>query len=157
MDDTLLYAPADGKVVVIEKIMEKEYFKEERLQISIFMSPLNVHVNRAPVSSKVKQVTHYNGKYMPAWNPKSSTENERCYTVLESKTGAIIMLKQIAGALARRIVTTVKEGDQLNQGDEYGFIKFGSRVDLIIPVDSEILVELDQVVKGNTDPIARLK
>jgi len=157
VDNSLLYAPADGKVVVIEKIMEKEHFNAEKLQVSIFMSPLNVHVNRAPVASTVKKVTHYKGKYLPAWNPKSSTENERCYTIFETLSGEVIMLKQIAGALARRIVTSVKAGDKLNQGEEYGFIKFGSRVDLILPVDTELLVELDQVVKGNLDTIAKLK
>lgn len=156
-DNNLLYAPADGKIVVIEKIKEEEHFNDERLQVSIFMSPLNVHVNRAPTESTIKKVTHYKGKYLPAWNPKSSTENERCYTVMESKSGAVIMLKQIAGALARRIVTSVKVGDQLNQGDEYGFIKFGSRVDLILPIDTQVMVELDQVVKGNLDVIAKLK
>lgn len=156
-DDQLIYAPADGKVVVIEKILETEYFNEERLQVSIFMSPLNVHVNRAPIASTVKKVTHHSGKYMPAWNPKSSTENERCYTLFETKNGVVIMLKQIAGALARRIVTSVKAGDSLKQGEEYGFIKFGSRVDLLLPLDCEILVELNAVVKGNKNLIARLK
>jgi len=157
LDDALLYAPADGKVVVIEKIIENEYFNDERLQVSIFMSPLNVHVNRSPYASTIKKVTYYKGKYLPAWNPKSSTENERCYTIFEGKSGTIIMLKQIAGALARRIVTSVKVGDQLAQGQEYGFIKFGSRVDLILPINTEIMVELNQVVKGNLDVIAKLK
>lgn len=155
LDNRLLYAPADGKVVVIEEIDELEYFNDRRIQISIFMSPLNVHVNRSPVASTIKKIIYHKGKYMPAWNPKSSTENERCYTVLDTGD-QVIMLKQIAGALARRIVNFKSQGDQLSQGQEYGFIKFGSRVDIILPLDTEIVATIDQVVKGNLDVIAKL-
>ena len=153
-DQNVLYAPADGKVVVIEEIEETEYFNDRRIQVSIFMSPLNVHVNRTPVDSTVKKVIYHKGKYLPAWNPKSSTENERCYTVFDAD-GTVIMLKQIAGALARRIVNFVKEGDQLAQGEEYGFIKFGSRVDIILPLTATVIASMDQAVKGNIDIIAK--
>ncbi len=154
-DQNVLYAPADGKVVVIEEIDESEYFNDRRIQISIFMSPLNVHVNRTPVDSTIKKIIYHKGKYLPAWNPKSSTENERCYTIFDAN-GTVIMLKQIAGALARRVVNFVKEGDQLSQGEEYGFIKFGSRVDIILPLSATVVATMDQVVKGNIDIIAKL-
>lgn len=152
-DSNRIYAPADGKVVVIEEIDETEYFNDRRLQISIFMSPLNVHVNRTPVDSTVKKIIYHEGKYLPAWNPKSSTENERCYTVFDTE-GGVIMLKQIAGALARRIVNFTQEGASLSQGEEYGFIKFGSRVDLILPLTANVVATMDQKVKGNVDVIA---
>ncbi|SHO61446.1 phosphatidylserine decarboxylase family protein [Algoriphagus zhangzhouensis] len=156
-DDSLVYAPADGKVVVIEEAVEDEYLKEKRKQVSIFMSPINVHVNRSPVEGEVEFFKYHPGKYLVAWHPKSSTENERTSMVLKMKNGTQIMVRQIAGALARRIKWYVKEGDQLEQNGEFGFIKFGSRVDLYLPLDAEILVSLEQVTKGGRTPIARLK
>lgn len=156
-DDSLVYAPADGKVVVIEEAIEDEYLKEKRKQVSIFMSPINVHVNRSPVEGEVEFFKYHPGKYLVAWHPKSSTENERTSMVLKMKNGTQIMVRQIAGALARRIKWYVKEGDKLEQNGEFGFIKFGSRVDLYLPLDAEILVSLEQVTKGGRTPIARLK
>ncbi|WP_026955289.1 phosphatidylserine decarboxylase family protein [Algoriphagus vanfongensis] len=156
-DDSLVYAPADGKVVVIEEALEDEFLKEKRKQVSIFMSPINVHVNRSPVAGKVAFFKYHPGKYLVAWHPKSSTENERTSMVLQMKNGTQIMVRQIAGALARRIKWYVGEGDQLEQNGEFGFIKFGSRVDLYLPLDAEILVGMDQVTKGGRTPIARLK
>lgn len=156
-DDSLVYAPADGKVVVIEEAVEDEYLKEKRKQVSIFMSPINVHVNRSPVEGEVEFFKYHPGKYLVAWHPKSSTENERTSMVLKMKNGTQIMVRQIAGALARRIKWYVKEGDKLEQNGEFGFIKFGSRVDLYLPLDAEILVSLEQVTKGGRTPIARLK
>ncbi|GMQ28725.1 phosphatidylserine decarboxylase family protein [Algoriphagus confluentis] len=156
-DDSLVYAPADGKVVVIEEAFEDEYLKEKRKQVSIFMSPINVHVNRSPVKGVVEFFKYHPGKYLVAWHPKSSTENERTSMVLKTESGVTIMVRQIAGALARRIKWYVKEGDQLEQNGEFGFIKFGSRVDLYLPLDAEILVSMDQVTKGGRTPIARLK
>ena len=156
-DESLVYAPADGKVVVIEDALEDEYLKEKRKQVSIFMSPVNVHVNRSPVAGEVEFFKYHPGKYLVAWHPKSSTENERTSMVLKMKNGTQIMVRQIAGALARRIKWYVKEGDQLEQNGEFGFIKFGSRVDLYLPLDAEILVSLEQVTKGGRTPIARLK
>lgn len=152
-----IFAPADGKVVVIEKVMENEYFKEERLQISIFMSPINVHVNRSPFDGVVKYKQHHKGKFLMAFNPKSSSENERCTTVFENENGVSILYRQVAGFLARRIVNYVKGGDKVERGKDYGFIKLGSRVDIFLPLDSEITVKMDQVVKGNIDTICRLK
>ncbi len=155
VDEQLLYAPADGKVVVIEEAMETEYFKEKRLQVSIFMSPLNVHVNRNPIPGKVKYVKYHPGKYLVAWHPKSSTENERTTVVLDNGEHEVL-LRQIAGALARRIVNYLKVGDEVSQGSEMGFIKFGSRVDIFLPLGSKVLVKMDDVVKGNLTQIARL-
>ncbi|MEM9837115.1 MAG: phosphatidylserine decarboxylase family protein [Bacteroidota bacterium] len=155
LDDGLVYAPADGKVVVIEQAEESEYFQDKRLQISIFMSPLNVHVNRNPISGVVKYYRYHAGKYLVAWHPKSSTENERTTTVIASN-GTEILLRQIAGAVARRIKNYLTEGQQVQQGTDFGFIKFGSRVDLFLPLDAEILVDIDQVVKGNKTVIAKL-
>jgi phosphatidylserine decarboxylase len=156
MDDQLLYAPADGKVVVIEETTETEYFQDKRIQVSIFMSPFNVHVNRIPISGIVSYFKYHPGKYLVAWHPKSSTENERTTMVLENPFGKVL-IRQIAGALARRIKWYVKEGQSVTQGQEYGFIKFGSRVDLYLPIGTEILVTPNQVVSGNKSAIARFK
>jgi len=155
-NDKLIYAPADGKVVVIEATEEPEYFQDRRRQVSIFMSPLNVHVNRSPLSGTVKYFRYHPGKYHVAWHPKSSTENERTTTVIENG-GTEILLRQIAGALAKRISNYLTEGEQVQQGVDIGFIKFGSRVDLFLPLDAEIKVDIDQVVKGNQTVIAKLK
>lgn len=155
-DRNLVYTPADGKVVVIEKVFEPEYFKEERMQVSVFMSPLNVHVNRIPIEGEIAYTKYHEGKYLVAWHPKSSTENERSTTVIKSEKGEILM-RQIAGALARRIKNYMQPGTKVEQGQEMGFIKFGSRVDLFLPLDAKIEVELDDVVKGNLDVIARLQ
>ena len=133
-DPGLIYAPADGKVVVIEETVENEYFKDQRLQISIFMSPFNMHSNRYPVSGSVKQVYYHPGKYMVAWHPKSSELNERSSVVIETENGTEILVRQIAGAVARRIVTYAKPGQKVTQGGELGFIKFGSRVDVFLPL-----------------------
>jgi phosphatidylserine decarboxylase len=147
-------APADGKVVVIEEVEETEYFKDKRLQVSIFMSPINVHVNRYPINGKVQYAKYHPGKYLVAWHPKSSTENERTTVVVENDKIAVLF-RQIAGALARRIVMYSKENDTAKKGGDFGFIKFGSRVDLFFPIGTKINVELDQVVKGNKTVIAR--
>lgn len=156
VDENLVYAPADGQVVVIEEAEETEYFKEKKLQISIFMSPLNVHVNRAAIGGTVQYAKYHPGKYLVAWHPKSSTENERT-TVVIKNTKVEILLRQIAGAVARRIKYYVKPGQQLKQGEEFGFIKFGSRVDLFLPLDAEVKVKIGQKVKGNLDVIAQCK
>lgn len=156
-EEGVVFAPADGKVVVIEETEETEYLKEKRIQVSIFMSPLNVHVNRSPIKGVVEFFKYHPGKYLVAWHPKSSTENERTTLVLRSDSGVKILVRQIAGALARRIKWYVKEGDAIPQGGEFGFIKFGSRVDVFLPLDSEILVSLEQKTKGGRTPIARLK
>jgi len=152
-DNSKVYTPADGKIVVIEKVYEPEYIKAECYQVSIFMSPLNVHINRNPVSGKIAFTKYHPGKYLAAWNPKSSTENERYTTVYDSANG-LILSRQIAGALARRIVNYLKEGDQVTQSHEMGFIKFGSRVDLFLPLSANIKVELNQMVKSPIDIIA---
>jgi phosphatidylserine decarboxylase len=155
-DDNLVYAPADGKVVIIEETQEDEYFKAKRLMVSVFMSPINVHVNRNPFSGAVTYFKYHAGKYLVAWHPKSSTENERT-TVVMSNGKSEVMLRQVAGALARRIVCYVNKGDKVKQGDDFGFIKFGSRVDIYLPLDANIKVKLEDVVKGNKNIIARLK
>ena len=152
----LVYAPADGKVVVIEETEEKEYFKDTRLQVSIFMSPLNVHSNRYPVSGKVKYVKYHSGSYMVAWHPKSSELNERCSVVVETADGKEILIRQIAGAVARRIVTYAKENQTVLQGDELGFIKFGSRVDIFLPLGTEVEVPILRQVRANKDVIAKV-
>lgn len=154
-DPAVINCPADGTIVAIEKVFEPEYFQDERWQISIFMSPLNVHLNRIPTTGKVTYYTYHKGKYLVAWHPKSSTENERNTIVIQSHDGQQILLRQIAGAVARRIVCNLTPGMQVRQGDELGFIKFGSRVDVFLPLDVEILVEPDQKVKGNIDVLAR--
>jgi len=156
-EEKLVFAPADGKVVVIEETTETEYLNDRRKQVSIFMSPLNVHVNRSPVAGLVEFFKYHPGKYLVAWHPKSSTENERTTMVISHKSGVKILVRQIAGALARRIKWYVKEGTPLAQGGEFGFIKFGSRVDVFLPLDAEVLVSLNEKTKGGRTPIARLK
>ncbi|RAU84155.1 phosphatidylserine decarboxylase family protein [Pontibacter arcticus] len=157
LHEDLLVAPADGKVVVIEEVEEPEYFNDKRKQISIFMSPINVHVTRNPIAGIVKYFKYHPGNYFVAWHPKSSTQNERTTVVVESTAGPEILFRQIAGAMARRIVWYVKEGDEVSQGEEFGFIKFGSRVDIFVPLDTEIKVELGQKTKGGITVIAQLK
>ena len=147
-------APVDGKVVVIEEVYEPEYFKDKRLQVSIFMSPLNVHVTRYALSGIVKFSKYHPGKYLVAWHPKASEENERTTIVVENETYGPVLYRQIAGALAKRIVNYAKEGDQVAQGTDAGFIKFGSRVDLFLPLNTKINVSLNQKVKGAQDIIA---
>jgi len=151
-----IYAPADGKVVVIEEVVDNEYFNDKRLQVSIFMSPLNVHINWYPVSGLIKYYKYHEGKYLVAWHPKSSTENERATVVVESENKAEILIKQIAGAVARRIVAYSEENKKIKQGDQLGFIKFGSRVDLILPLNAKIKVNLNQKVIGNKTVIAEI-
>lgn len=153
-DSNAIISPADGKIVIIKKVFEPEYLKEERWQISIFMSPLNVHANRYPISGTIEHYKYHPGKYLVAWHPKSSTANERNTIVIRHKNGKNLLLRQIAGAVARRIVCHVKKGESVNQGDELGFIKFGSRVDLFLPLDVDILVQDQQIVRGNVDTIA---
>ena len=154
INDNIIISPVDGKVVALEKVYEKEYFKDERIQISIFMSPLNVHVTRYASSGKIKFSKYHPGKYLVAWHPKSSEKNERTTVVIENNIFGEILYRQIAGAVARRIVNYAKVGDEVVQGTDAGFIKFGSRVDLFLPLDSKIKVELDQIVKGAEDIIA---
>ena len=157
LNEKQVLAPCDGKVVVIEKTTEPEYFKgKERMQISIFMSPLNVHVNRNPVTGLVKYFKYHPGKYLVAWHPKSSTENERTTVVYEVKRGVEILVRQIAGAAARRIKWYIEEEQSVIQTKEFGFIKFGSRVDLFLPLDAKICVENGQVTKGGQTIIAEL-
>lgn len=148
-------APADGKVVVIEETTEQEYFKNKRIQVSIFMSPANIHVNRNPVSGEVKLSAYHPGKYLVAWHPKSSTLNEHHTVVLQNHYGEIL-IRQIAGAMARRIVNYLKPGMQVKQNEEMGFIKFGSRVDLMLPLNAGIKVQLNQIVRGGQTVIAEL-
>lgn len=149
-----IIAPADGKVVVIEEVEEPEYFQGKRLQISIFMSPFNVHVNRYPIAGNVEYVKYHPGLYLVAWHPKSSTDNERSTVVVKDEKGREVLFRQIAGALARRIVYYSKKGDKAVQGGEMGFIKFGSRVDLFLPLDVKVNVTKDQVVRGAETVIA---
>ncbi|MDB4015929.1 phosphatidylserine decarboxylase family protein [Flavobacteriaceae bacterium] len=148
-------APVDGKVVVIEEVFEKEYFKDQRLMVSIFMSPINVHVTRYAMSGKVLFSKYHSGKYLVAWHPKASEENERTTIVLENESFGAILYRQIAGALARRIVNYAKESHDVIQGTDAGFIKFGSRVDLYFPLGTNINVELNQIVKGGVDVVAK--
>ena len=152
-----IVSPVDGKVVVIEEVFEKEYFKEKRLQVSIFMSPLNVHVTRYPAGGEVVYSKYHAGKYLVAWHPKASEENERTTVVVRSTTFGDVLYRQIAGALAKRIVNYAKEGETVVQGDDSGFIKFGSRVDVFLPLDTPIAVKLNQKVKGAQSVIATLK
>ena len=154
--DNLVVSPADGKVVVIEEVEEAEYFKGKRLQISVFMSPFNVHVNRNPIGGLVKYFKYHPGLYLVAWHPKSSTENERTTTVIEHKNGTEVLFRQIAGALAKRIVWYVKEVEYVAQTGEMGFIKFGSRVDIFLPVGTKVSVALNQKVKGGRTVLAEL-
>tara|TARA_B110000046_G_scaffold183055_1_gene218346 strand:+ start:917 stop:1567 length:651 start_codon:yes stop_codon:yes gene_type:complete len=155
-NDKHIIAPVDGKVVVIEEVFEKEYFKDTRLQVSIFMSPINVHVTRYAIGGKVVFSKYHPGKFLVAWHPKSSEENERTTVVLENKSIGQILYRQIAGALARRIVNYAEAGMEVTQGGDAGFIKFGSRVDLFFPVGTKINLELNQVVKGGVDCIAEI-
>ncbi len=150
-------APADGKVVVIEETLEPEYLKSRRKQVSIFMSPLNVHVNRMPVGGSISYFKYHPGKYLVAWHPKSSTENERTTVVAKMKNGTEVLFRQIAGALARRIKCYVKEGLSLEQGQEFGFIKFGSRVDIFLPLDATVKVAIGDITKGGRTVIAEIK
>jgi phosphatidylserine decarboxylase len=155
INENQIIAPADGKVVVIEETVDVEYFKEKRLQVSIFMSPANVHVNRNPLSGEVVYNQYHKGKFLVAWDPKSSTDNER-HSVVIKKGNTEVLVKQIAGALAKRIVNYLSVGQKVNQTDEFGFIKFGSRVDMLLPVGTKINVQLNQVVKGGVTVIATL-
>lgn len=154
-DDDKIICPADGKVVVIEEVYELEYFEDKRLQVSVFMSPSNVHVNRAPIAGEVKYSKYHDGKYLVAWHPKSSTENERTSLVIDNGT-IDVLVRQIAGKVARRIVYYLEEGDTIEQGADFGFIKFGSRVDLFLPLDTKINVHLGQKVKGGITVIGEL-
>jgi len=155
INDGQVIAPADGKVVVIEETVDEEYFKVKRLQVSIFMSPANVHVNRNPISGEVVYNQYHKGKYLVAWHPKSSTENER-HSIVIKKGTTEILVKQIAGALAKRIENYLQVGQQVKQTEEMGFIKFGSRVDMLLPVGTKINVQLNQVVQGGVTVIATL-
>ncbi len=155
-NEKYVLAPADGKVVVIEETEETEYLKSKRKQISIFMSPVNVHVNRMPVAGSISYCKYHPGKYLVAWHPKSSTENERTTIVAKMKNGNEILFRQIAGALARRIKWYVKEGQPVQQGEEFGFIKFGSRVDIFLPLNAKINVSIGDVTKGGRTVIAEL-
>lgn len=157
MEAGKVIAPADGKVVVIEEIDEQEYFKGKRIQISIFMSPINVHVNRYPVSGKVTYAKYHPGAYLVAWHPKSSLLNERTSVVTKTANGSEVMFKQIAGAMARRIIMYAKEGQKVLQGKDSGFIRFGSRVDIILPVDANVLVKVGDKARGGEQVIAELK
>jgi phosphatidylserine decarboxylase len=152
-----IIAPADGKVVVIEEVEEPEYFKGKRKQVSIFMSPINVHVNFNPISGIVTYFKYHPGKYLVAWHPKSSTENERTTCVVKHENGTEVLFRQIAGALAKRICWYVKEGDQVTQGQEFGFIKFGSRIDIYLPLDAEICVNIGDKPVGSETVIAKLR
>lgn len=156
VNDKHVVAPADGKVVVIEETTETEYLKDKRIQVSIFMSPVNVHVNRMPVKGIVEFFKYHAGKYLVAWHPKSSTENERTTVVIKTPAGIPILMRQIAGALARRIKWYVKEGEEFEQGQEFGFIKFGSRVDLFLPLNAKIKVNIGQKTKGGMTVLAEL-
>ena len=154
INDHNIVAPVDGKVVVIEEVFEPEYFKDKRLQVSIFMSPINVHVTRYATSGKVKYSKYHPGKYLVAWHPKASTENERTTVVIENRIFGEIMYRQIAGALAKRIVNYAEEGMQVRQGDDAGFIKFGSRVDLYFPLGTNVQMKIGQKAVGNKTIIA---
>jgi len=151
-----IIAPVDGKVVVIEEVFEKEYFKDKRIQVSIFMSPINVHVTRYPISGKIKYSKYHPGKYLVAWHPKASEQNERTTIVIENEKIGEILYRQIAGALAKRIVNYAKPSENAIQGEDAGFIKFGSRVDLFLPLDAKINVKLNDKVRGAEKIIASL-
>lgn len=157
LGENLVVAPADGKVVVIEETEEPECLKDRRKQISIFMSPLNVHINRMPVSGKVSFFRYHPGKFLVAWHPKSSTENERTTMAIKMKKGTELVVRQIAGAVARRIRWYVDKDSELSQGDEFGFIKFGSRVDVFLPLDAKIVVKEGDITKGGRTVLAELK
>lgn len=156
VDDNTVVSPVDGKVVVIEEVFEKEYFKDKRLQVSVFMSPINVHVTRHPISGTVKYSKYHPGKYLVAWHPKASEENERTSVVVENSSIGAVLYRQIAGALAKRIVNYAQEGQTVIQGSDSGFIKFGSRVDLYLPLGTKLDVTLNQKVKGGLSTIAKV-
>ncbi len=156
-DEDLVFSPCDGRVVVTEVVVEEEYLKKEMLQISIFMSVTNVHMNWVPVAGKVDYFKYHPGRFLVAWHPKSSTENERTTTVIEMKDGRKVLFRQIAGLVARRIISYMKVGSQVEQNSVAGFIKFGSRVDVLVPKDSQVLVNIGDKVTGSQTPIARLK
>jgi len=155
LNDKHVIAPVDGKVVIVEEVFEKEYFKDQRIQVSIFMSPINVHVTRYPMSGTVRFSKYHPGEYLVAWHPKSSELNERTTIVVENETFGEILYRQIAGAVARRIVNYAKVGEAAVQGEDAGFIKFGSRVDIFFPVDTPIDVAVDQVVRGGETILTR--
>lgn len=154
--DNEIISPADGKVVVIEEVDEAEYFNDRRIQVSIFMSPLNVHANFNPISGIVKYVKYHPGLFLVAWHPKSSTDNERSTFVVEHSSGKEVLFRQIAGAVARRICYYIQPGDKVKAGEEYGFIKFGSRIDLLLPLDARINVKIGDKVKGQVTKIGEL-
>lgn len=155
-DEKTIIAPADGTLVVIEKTTEEEYLKDERIQVSIFMSPLNVHVNRSPVAGKITYFKYHPGKFLVAWHPKSSMENERTSIGIEQASGTRILMRQIAGAVARRIAFYSKAGDPVTQGEKFGFIRFGSRVDLFLPTNAEVVAQIGDITKGGKTIIAKL-
>lgn len=155
-DEQIVLCPADGKVVVIEETEETEYFRDRRIQVSIFMSPINVHVNRNPISGIVSYFKYHPGKFLVAWHPKSSTANERTTVVVKNQSNVEVLFRQIAGAMARRIVWYVKENDTVTQGAEFGFIKFGSRVDLFLPLGTEVSVNIGDKVVGGKTVIAKI-
>lgn len=157
LNDLNVVSPVDGKVVVIEEVYEKEYFKDKRLQISIFMSPINVHVTRYPIGGRIKLSKYHPGKFLVAWHPKSSEENERTTVVIENKISGEVLYRQIAGALAKRIVNYAEEGMEIVQGSDSGFIKFGSRVDVFLPINTKVNVKLNDKVKGGVSVIANTK
>lgn len=157
LHDHHVLSPVDGKVVVIEEVFEKEFFKDKRMQVSVFMSPVNVHVTRYPISGKVIYSKYHPGKYLVAWHPKASEENERTTVVLENQFFGKVLYRQIAGALAKRIVNYAIVNNEIQQGADSGFIKFGSRVDLFLPMDADIKVALNQKVKGGISIIAETK
>lgn len=156
LDSNVITSPVDGKVVVIEEVYEAEYFKDKRLQVSVFMSPLNVHVTRYPSAGKIVYSKYHPGKYLVAWHPKSSTENERTTVVVSTEKFGDVLYRQIAGALAKRIINYAEEGQMVQQGEDSGFIRFGSRVDLYLPIGTKLDVELNQVVKGAQSVIASI-
>jgi phosphatidylserine decarboxylase len=156
-DEHSIMCPADGKVVVIEEVEETEYFNDRRIQVSIFMSPMNVHANFNPISGLVKYVKYHKGLFLVAWHPKSSTDNERSTFVVQHENGEEILFRQIAGAVARRICYYVEEGQQVTAGEEFGFIKFGSRIDVFLPLNCEINVKLQDIVKGKLTQLATFK
>jgi len=153
-NENFIYAPADGKIVAIEEIKEEEYFLDTRIQISIFMSPLNVHVNYYPVSGTIEYLKYHKGKYLVGWHPKSSTQNERSTIVIKNDKNVSILIRQIAGAVARRIITNSIKGERIKQGDELGFIRFGSRVDVILPSNTKVLTSINNKVRGKKTVIA---
>ena len=155
-DENDIICPADGKVVVIEEVEETEYFKDKRIQVSIFMSPLTVHANYNPISGIVKYVKYHKGLFLVAWHPKSSTDNERSTVVTQHSSGKEVLFRQVAGAVARRICYYVQENQSVKAGEEYGFIKFGSRIDLYLPLDSTINVKIGDVVKAKTTKVGKL-